>query len=191
MFRDLGTKQIIHRLLSAGPFFFLALLSVFATPSTQGNKDIFWSVNELFNDMNRTIIGLFIVSIYFSAWWWTSLPDEPVNPRKRLHVTLRNYQSKFAEYRSKLVQSVSDEEFLAIATDANLTLNNLQDWTTETMSENAWTRLQKPIPVGLHYAFNGEGFDSSKKEYRNSCINGIDGYINALDELIKYDGWDK
>ena len=87
--------------------------------------------------------------------------------------------------------SANDTEFEETTSKANALLNEMKTWIDSNMSQEAWPRLSKPKALGLNYAFNGGGFSDEKAEARSSVINGLDGYIEALDQLIKHDGWDK
>ena len=189
MLNGLGTKQVAHRLLSTAPFFILALAAIFAEPSGRGNRDIFWAANAFFQKPQNAILGVGTIVAYFALWWWTSLPSPP--RRLKLQEKLRSFQSEFLNYRATLCNSANDTGFDETTSKANALLNEMKTWIECTMSPEAWPRLSRPKALGLNYAFNGAGFSGENAEARNSVINGLDGYIEALDQLIKHDGWDK
>ena len=191
LLKNLGAKQIIHRLLSAGPFFVLALVAVVATPSAEGNRDLFWSINQYFRDGFRAILGVGLVLIYFGLWWWTSLPEPAVNARRDLQVKLRSFQSEFLKVRDGLFRCANDVEFDQQTAKADALLNDLKNWVDAEMSAEAWSRLSRPKEIALHYTFTGDGFAADKSQARDGVINGVDGYVEAIDNLIKSDGWDK
>jgi len=189
MFKGLGTKQIAHRLLSSAPFFILALAAVFADPTGQGNRDIFWAANAFFQKPLNAALGIGSIVAYFALWWWTSLPDPP--PRQELQENLRKFQSRFLDFRASLFASANDIEFDETTSNANALLNEMKTWIESNMSQEGWSRLSRPKTLGLTYTFNGAGFSVANAQSRDSVINGIDGYVEALDQLIMHGGWDK
>ena len=189
MLEGLGAKQVAHRLLSSAPFFALALAAVFAEPSGQGNLDVFWAANSFFQQPLNSAMSVFIITAYFALWWWTSLPGSP--PRQKLQMKLRSFQSKFLSCRTALFNSSDDGAFEEATLSANVLLNEMKMWIEASMSQEAWLRVSRPKDIGLDYAFNGDGWSSEKAQDRNSVINGLDGYVDGLDQLIKHEGWDK
>ena len=191
LLKNLGAKQVAHRLLSAGPFFVLALMSVVATPSAEGNRDLFWSVNQYFRDGWRAVSGVGIVLIYFGLWWWTSIPESVPNPRRDLQVRLRSFQSEFLQLRNCLFRCEDDAAFDQQTEKADILLNEMKVWVDAQMSTETWMRLSRQKAIALHYTFAGKDFAADKADARDGVINGVDGYIEAIDDLIKNDGWDK
>ena len=191
LLRDLGAKQVTHRLLSAGPFFVFALMAVIATPSVEGNRDLFWSANQYFRDGWRAVSGVGFVLIYFGLWWWTSIPESVPNPRKHLQIRLRLFQSRFLQLRNGFFRCDSDAEFDQQTEKADILLNEMKVWVDTQMSAEAWIRLSRQKTISLHYTFAAKDFAADKADARDGVINGVDGYIEAIDDLIKNDGWDK
>ena len=189
MFNGLGTKQIAHRLLSTAPFFIMALAAVFADPTGQGNRDVFWAANAFFQKPVNAALGIGSIVAYFALWWWTSLPEPP--PRRELQESLRKFQSGFLEYRGELFASANDIEFNETTSKANALLNEMKTWIESNMSQEGWSRLSRPKNLHLNYTFSGGGFSGADAQSRNDVINGLDGYVEALDQLIMHGGWDK
>ena len=189
--RGLGARQILHRLLSAGPFFVLAVLAVIATPSAEGNKDLFWSINRFSHDGWRAVLAIFLVLAYFCAWWWTSIPTPAVNPRQQTQQRLRMFQSDLLSLRGELFQSVDDVNFDLTTKNAENLLNDMKLWVGGNISPEAWVRLSRPKTLGLVFHFNGSGFGEDQAQSRNGVINAVDGFVEGLDELIKHSGWDQ
>ena len=189
MLEGLGAKQVAHRLLSSAPFFALALAAVFAEPSGQGNRDVFWAANSFFQQPRNSAMGVAIITAYFALWWWTSLPGSP--PRQKLQMRLRGFQSNFLSCRATLFNSADDSAFEDATSKANELLNEMKAWIESNMSQEAWLRVSRSKELDLIYAFNGERFSAEKAQARNGVINGLDGYVEGLDQLIKHGGWDK
>ena len=126
MLNGLGVKQVAHRLLSSAPFFVLALAAVFAVPSGQGNRDIFWAANEFFQNPLNAIGGVAIIFAYFALWWWTSLPE--ADPRKLIQRSLVEFNAQLDEAQRCLRSADTEAKFDEHVTSLEATLRQLHDW---------------------------------------------------------------
>ena len=186
----LGVKQVAHRLLSSAPFFVLALAAVFAVPSGQGNRDIFWAANEFFQKPLNAIAGVAVIFAYFALWWWTSLPV--AEPRKLTQKSLVEFNAQLDAAQRSLRSADSEAKFAAQVTALEATLTQLRDWMISNMSEAAWQRMVSPYRFAGDWSYAGEGpIDPNFYNNRGGILSLNQARIGVLDEMIKCDAWDK
>jgi hypothetical protein len=188
--RGLGAKQIVHRLLSATPFFVLALAAVVAVPSAQGNRDIFWGANTFFRQSYNAAIGIAAILVYFALWWWSSLPTDTT--RTKTQKALRAFHGRLCEIQIALVGADSTQDFDERAKDLESEYASLFEWIEENMDSGAIFNLYDP-PRGkgsFPHSFQGVT-DPTFYNRRQEILIQNSARIRALEALIQTDGWDK
>jgi hypothetical protein len=190
LLKGLGAKQIVHRLLSSAPFFVLALAAIFAEPSGQGNRDIFWAVNAFFQNPLNALLGFIAVLSYFALWWWSSLTNQ--DSRKLTQRGLVDFSAQLDAAQRSLRSAASEAEFADQLEALEVALKQLHDWMTTNMSEAAWQRMISPNRQAASWSYSGQGAsDPNFHNHRDNVLSLNQARIGILDEMIKCDAWDK
>ena len=176
-------------MLSSAPFFVLALAAVFAVPSGQGNRDIFWAANAYFQKPLNAAVGVAFIVTYFVLWWWTSLPGTP--PRKKLQQSLRTFCSELSAVQRELTSAQSQKSFDDAESKLQSHLNNLMNWMKSDMDPSAFERFVSPSRASHSWVYSGSDGTPEFCRRRDGILDLNEARIAVLDGMTISDGWDK